>query len=41
MDVEKLRKNFKKTAIIPVHWTGKPCNMNTNKTLAKKIIEDY
>ena len=46
IDVEKIEKKIsKKTkAIIPVHWTGKPCNMNKIKTLAKKynlkIIED-
>ena len=42
-DIEKkITKNTK--AIVPVHWTGRPCNMNAIKKIAKKydlkIIED-
>ena len=40
--IEKINKNTK--AIMPVHWAGKICNMNTIKKIAKKydlkIIED-
>ena len=41
----RLRKNHKKTkAIVPVHWSGRICNMKKISSIAKKyhlhIIED-
>ncbi len=46
IDVSKIEKNIteKTKAILPVHWTGRPCNMDKIKELAMrynlKIIED-
>ena len=46
IDIEKIEEkiNNKTKAIIPVHWTGKMCNMEEIKNIAKKynlkIIED-